>query len=342
MAGTKWVSAGGMTAGWPPSGVAGAVGASGGPPSGAAPIDRGLELRACLGLQKAHHQRGSKRAHRRQDNGLPRRAKRCQARCGGRAIYSEPPPSTIFPMHPPGLGYKSPHCIPRVSPPALTPRNRRSSRMTRQAYVGTRPRIAYLAVLSAAGLLACASPASTGNSGNGGSNGSGNGGSNNSGNGGSTNRGGSNGTGSGGSNSRQRRVEYSGNGGSVTTGSGGSEQRQRRLPHGRHDRRRRLEHERQRRLEHDGTGGSNTTAAAAPAAPSPAPTPPATTRPRTGASAASTGTAASGPARTAPSPAAPPASPRRTSRQPRKRAARTRSWAPSTTTTTRSRSWAST
>ena len=63
--------------------------------------------------------------------------------------------------------------------------------MTRQAYSGTRPRIAYLAVLSAAGLLACASPATTGSSGNGGSNGSGNGG--------STNHGGSNGTGSSGS-----------------------------------------------------------------------------------------------------------------------------------------------
>ncbi|MFL5307445.1 MAG: GH12 family glycosyl hydrolase domain-containing protein [Polyangia bacterium] len=95
--------------------------------------------------------------------------------------------------------------------------------MTRQAYVGTRPRIAYLAALSAAGLLACASPASTGTSGNGGSNGSGNGGSNNSGNGGSSNSGGSNGTGSGGSNNTGNGgSNNSGNGGSVTTGSGGS------------------------------------------------------------------------------------------------------------------------
>jgi hypothetical protein len=33
-----------------------------------------------------------------------------------RAIYSEPRPSTVFPMHPPVLGYKCPHCIPRESP----------------------------------------------------------------------------------------------------------------------------------------------------------------------------------------------------------------------------------
>ncbi|HVY36868.1 MAG TPA: hypothetical protein VHM31_03005 [Polyangia bacterium] len=104
--------------------------------------------------------------------------------------------------------------------------------MTRQAYAGTRPRIAYLAVLSAAGLLACASPASN-NTGTGGSsatggNGSGNGGSNarggSTGSGGSNNTGsgGSNNTGSGGSNNTGTGGSNTGTGGSVTTGTGGS------------------------------------------------------------------------------------------------------------------------
>jgi hypothetical protein len=94
--------------------------------------------------------------------------------------------------------------------------------MTRQAYLGPRPRISYLAALSAAGLLACASPATTGSSGNGGSNGSGGshtggttgtGGSNTGTGGSNTGTGGSN-TGTGGSNT--------GTGGSVITGTGGS------------------------------------------------------------------------------------------------------------------------
>jgi hypothetical protein len=88
--------------------------------------------------------------------------------------------------------------------------------MIRQAYVGTRPRLAWLAALTATGLLACASPASnnggTGGSGSGtGGSSSGTGGSSSGTGGSSSHTGGSNGT--GGSNNT---------GGSNPTGTGGS------------------------------------------------------------------------------------------------------------------------
>ncbi len=97
--------------------------------------------------------------------------------------------------------------------------------MTRQAYVSPRSGLFSLVALSAAGLLACASP-SSGNGGSGGS-GSGQGGSNNSGgstgHGGSTGSGGSNNTGSGGSNNTgSGGSNNTGSGGSVTSGAGGS------------------------------------------------------------------------------------------------------------------------
>ncbi len=91
--------------------------------------------------------------------------------------------------------------------------------MTRQAYVGRSPRIAYLAVLSAAGLLACASPATTGNTG--GSNGSGTGGSHATGGGNGTGTGGSNPTGTGGSNPTGTGGSNPGTGG-VSPGTGGT------------------------------------------------------------------------------------------------------------------------
>ena len=105
------------------------------------------------------------------------------------------------------------------SSPRNFPPQQRSSRMTRQAYSGIGPRFTSLAVLSAFGLLACASPSTTGGN-TGGTTGGGTGGAQSTGGTGGTHTGGTTGTGG------THTGGTTGTGGSVstggTTGTGGS------------------------------------------------------------------------------------------------------------------------